>query len=180
MNYESPENEREFIPLNTERLEKLTEDNVVDNNDRNALVAFIMGETPEGYYEPLADLNGDEKVNSTDVVSLVNILNTQGLKPDCNLSIGYVDGKEVLTALRCTLTNNRDETIQVTKCELFRNHDLCRTIPFTPSQGSITKGNKASGTFDNLKQYAARTGYSVWWYYKYQGESYIYRYLITK
>ena len=153
---------------------------VVDNNDLNALVAFIMGEAPEGFYEPLTDLNGDGNMNSTDVVSLVNILNTQGLSPDCNLSVGYVDGKEVLTSLTCTLTNNRNENIEVTKCELYLNHEYIRRIPFTSSLGSIKKGSKAKASFDNLRRYARRTGYSAWWYYKYQGENYVYRYPITK
>ena len=46
-------------------------DGKVDQRDLNALVDFIMGRDPEGFYECQADLNGDEKVNAADVVILV-------------------------------------------------------------------------------------------------------------
>ena len=48
----------------------------VNKADLNATVDFIMGKAPEGFYDSLADLNGDDKVDAADVVKLVNILNT--------------------------------------------------------------------------------------------------------
>ena len=58
-------------------------DGKVNKDDLNALVDFIMGENPEGFYESLADLNGDDEVNAADVVILVDILNVQeGLSTD--------------------------------------------------------------------------------------------------
>ena len=48
----------------------------VNKADLNATVDFIMGKAPEGFYESLADLNGDDKVDAADVVKLVDILNT--------------------------------------------------------------------------------------------------------
>ena len=49
-------------------------DDVVDQNDMDALVGFVMGENPEGFYEGLADLNGDNKVDAADVVKMVDLV----------------------------------------------------------------------------------------------------------
>ena len=55
----------------------------VNQADLDATVDFIMNKDPEGFYESLADLNGDEKVDAADVVKLVTILNIQeGLNMD--------------------------------------------------------------------------------------------------
>ena len=51
-------------------------DEKVNNDDLNALVDFIIGKNPEGFYESLADLNGDEEVNAVDVVKLIDIINS--------------------------------------------------------------------------------------------------------
>ena len=51
-------------------------DEKVNNDDLNALVDFIIGKKPEGFYESLADLNGDEEVNAVDVVKLIDIINS--------------------------------------------------------------------------------------------------------
>lgn len=49
-------------------------DDVVDQNDMDALVGFVMGENPEGFYEGLADLNGDNKIDAADVVKMVDLV----------------------------------------------------------------------------------------------------------
>lgn len=49
-------------------------DDVVDQNDMDALVEFVMGTNPEGFYEGLADLNGDNKINAADVVMMVDLV----------------------------------------------------------------------------------------------------------
>ena len=55
----------------------------VNQADLDATVDFIMDKDPEGFYESLADLNGDDKVDAADVVKLVTILNIQeGLNMD--------------------------------------------------------------------------------------------------
>ena len=54
-------------------------DEQVDQDDLGALMEFVMGEKPEGFYEGLADLNGDKRVDVADVVMMVNLLSgTQG------------------------------------------------------------------------------------------------------
>ena len=56
-------------------------DEQVDQDDLGALVEFVMGEKPEGFYEGLADLNGDNRVDAADVVMMVDMLSgTQGLE----------------------------------------------------------------------------------------------------
>lgn len=49
-------------------------DEKVNQEDLKALINYIMGKNPSGFYESLADLNGDAKVNAADVVLLINIL----------------------------------------------------------------------------------------------------------
>ena len=49
-------------------------DGKVNKDDLNALVDYIMGKDPEGFYDSLADLNGDKKINAADVVILVNLV----------------------------------------------------------------------------------------------------------
>jgi hypothetical protein len=49
-------------------------DGVADENDVDALVSYIMGEYPECFFVDLADLNGDNEVDSIDLVKLINII----------------------------------------------------------------------------------------------------------
>ena len=56
-------------------------DGKVNNDDLDALVSYIMGQNPIGFYEGLADLNGDERVDAADVVTLIK---------GCNLPVGVV------------------------------------------------------------------------------------------
>lgn len=49
-------------------------DEVVDQNDMDALVEFVMGKNPEGFYVGLADLNGDNKIDAADVVKMVDLV----------------------------------------------------------------------------------------------------------
>ena len=55
----------------------------VNQADLDATVDYIMEKDPEGFYESLADLNGDDVVDAADVVKLITILNIQeGLNMD--------------------------------------------------------------------------------------------------
>ena len=49
-------------------------DDVVDQNDMDALVGFVMGKNPEGFYVGLADLNGDNKIDAADVIKMVDLV----------------------------------------------------------------------------------------------------------
>ena len=52
-------------------------DGKVDKDDLRDLVAYIMGDKPNGVTEESADVNGDNKVNITDIVVLVTLLRLQ-------------------------------------------------------------------------------------------------------
>ena len=49
-------------------------DGVADETDVDALVSYIMGESPECFFVDLADLNGDNEVDSIDLVKLISII----------------------------------------------------------------------------------------------------------
>ena len=44
-------------------------DKQVDQDDLGALVKYVMGEKPEGFYEGLADINKDGHVDVADIVA---------------------------------------------------------------------------------------------------------------
>ena len=48
-------------------------DSKVNQKDMDTLVDYVMGKDPEGFYEGLGDLNGDDNVNAADIVTLINI-----------------------------------------------------------------------------------------------------------
>lgn len=52
-------------------------DGVVNGKDVEAIAQHIMGELPEGdhFSKKNADINGDEKIDATDIVQLVNRVN---------------------------------------------------------------------------------------------------------
>ena len=147
----------------------------VNKTDLNALVAYILGEAPENFNKAYADLNGDDKVNAADVVKLVTILNIQdGLSTDWQFNY---NSSQVVSSLNCTLNNNGDKTIQLTKCELYCNQKIAGSANFNVTLGS---GGNKSCTFSDLSSFSTKTGFSVVWYYTYNGESYTYRCDLTE
>lgn len=50
-------------------------DGKVDKDDLNVLVEYVMGNKPNGVTDESADVNGDNKVNVNDVVTLISLLN---------------------------------------------------------------------------------------------------------
>ena len=154
-------------------------DEKVNRIDQNTLVAHIMGEKPEGFYEGLADLNGDDDVNAADVVKLVDILNSVGLSTDSQVDFDNVDGNLVVSALTCTLNNERDEAILLKECELFLNGNLVSSRTFSGSSANVAAGANKSCSFGNLTRFATRTGFSVLWHYTVNGEAFVYRCPLT-
>ena len=146
----------------------------VNQADLDATVDFIMNKDPEGFYESLADLNGDEKVDAADVVKLVTILNIQeGLNMD--LQAKY--SNQVISSLSCTLNNDGDKAIQLTKCELYCNQNL---VSYSSFKVTLASGGSKKCSFEELENLSSRTGFSLVWYYTYNGEDYTYRCEITE
>ncbi len=154
-------------------------DEKVNRNDQNVLVGHIMGEKSERFYEGLADLNGDDDVNAADVVKLVDILNNGGLSTVTEFGYDNVDGSLVVSSLTCTLNNGRDETILLTKCELYSNGSLLRTMSFSSNPVSVAAGGKKSCTFENLSKPVKSTDFTVCWHYTVNGEAFVYRCPLT-
>ena len=150
-------------------------DEKVNRNDQNALVAHIMGKKPEGFYEGLADLNGDDDVNAADVVKLIDVIGSKGLSTETEFGYDNVGGSLVVLSLTCTLNNERDEAILLTRCELYSNGSLLRTKSFSSNPVSIAAGGNKSCTFENLSKPANGTDFSVCWHYMVDDESFVYR-----
>ena len=149
-------------------------DGKVNKADIDALVTYIMHGTP-AIYGTIADLNNDEKVNAADLVKLVTILNIQdGLSTDWQFNY---NSSQVVSTLNCTLNNDGDKAIQLTKCELYCNQILAGSANFKVTLGT---GASKSCTFSDLSSFSTKTGFSVVWYYTYNGESYTYRCDLTE
>ena len=151
-------------------------DGKLSKADVEMLVASIMGKSPEGFNENVADVNGDKKKNVADVVKLIDLVASYGLSVDPQ---EYYKDK-VISALDFTLTNNRSEAIQITKYELYCNNERISSkrysTPFT-----LEAGSNMSVSFNNLTDYASKTGFSVYWYYTASdGTNYIFRYVLTE
>jgi len=141
----------------------------VNQADLDATTDNIMGKESEGFYENLADLNDDDKVDAADVVKLVDILNIQdGLSMDWQANYS----NQVISSLSCTLNNDGDKAIQLTKCELYCNQSLVSSANF---KMTLASGGSKKCSFDDLASYSTKTGFSVVWYYTYNGASYTYR-----
>ena len=146
----------------------------VNQADLNATVDFIMDKGPEGFYENLADLNGDDVVDAADVVKLVTIKNIQeGLSMDYQAKYS----NQVISSLSCTLNNDGDKSIQLTKCVLYFNESLAGSSKF---KVTLASGGSKKCSFDELESLSSRTGFSVVWYYTYNEEEYTYRCEITE
>ena len=147
-------------------------DDVVDQNDMDALVEFVMGKNPEGFYEGLADLNGDNKIDAADVVKMVDLLSASS---ELGTVSQFVIENSVVSSLTCTLNNERSEAIQLTKCELYCNHNLVSYESFFGASASVAAGGSKQCSFTNLAKYASSTGFTVCWYYTANGKNYVYR-----
>lgn len=175
MAYKETDGWKDFKNIKELTIGDVNLDDKVNKEDLNATTSHIMGKDPEGFYESLADLNGDEKVNAVDVVKLVDILNIQdGLSNDWQLSF---NSSQVVSSLSCTLNNNSGKAIKLTKCELYHNQNLAgyATFNYTLASG----GNKKC-SFDDLASYAAKSGFSVIWYYTYNGDDNTYKSNLTE
>lgn len=46
-------------------------DGKIDKTDVDLTVQHILGKKPDGFYEDVADMNGDKKINAADLVLIV-------------------------------------------------------------------------------------------------------------
>ena len=155
-------------------------DGKVNKADIDALVTYIMHGTP-AIYGTIADLNNDENVNAADVVTLVNLLNNGGLSTEFQPYFGNNNGNSIVTSIVCTLNNERNEAILLTKCELYCNNSQVSYKSYSGgSSSTVAAGGSKDCSFTGLSMPANSSNFSVVWYYTYNGESYTYRCDMTK
>lgn len=147
--------------------------------DLNVLVAYIMGKNPEEFHEGQANPNGDEKINVADVVKLIDMIAAFGLSMDKQFDFDIVEGNTVISSITCTLNNEREEDIQLTKCELYFNQQVISYKDYSSTSGKLTAGSNISCTFNNLANLASKKGFTICWHYISDGEKYVYRYVLT-
>lgn len=142
--YNIPSDAELFVPQGTKSLYETTEgwdrfqnikeimegdvnfDEKVNTDDVDALASYIIGEFADNI-ECMSDVNGDGKVDVADVVALVALIDgksSQGLGTDSQIYFDEVDGSQIVSSLICTLNNERDEEIVLTKCELYCNQKM--------------------------------------------------------
>lgn len=154
-------------------------DGKLDKADLNVLVAYLMGKNPADFHESQANPSGDGKINVVDVVKLIDLIAGYGFSIDKQIDEEDVDGKTVVSAISCTLNNERDEEIQLTKCELYFNQKRVSYKEFSGTSGNLAPGNSKTCTFNNLAKHASADGFTIYWYYSSNGEDYIFRYNLT-
>ena len=94
-----------------------------------------------------------------------------------NLSIEwqpYFDGNEV-EALGCTLNNDSKYTLQLTRCEIYSDLKMLSYLDYNEKSGVLKPGDSKKATFDGLKGKGGKFGFTVVWYYTFNGEAFTFR-----
>lgn len=86
----------------------------------------------------------------------------------------YFDGNEV-DALGCTLNNESKHDILLTRCEIYSDLKLLSYTNYTEKSGALAAGESKKVSFDNLKGKGSKFGFTVVWYYTFNGEAFTYR-----
>lgn len=155
-------------------------DGKVNKIDVDALETYIMGEFPDGLNEYMANVNKDDKINAADIVKLIDVRNTGDLGIESQLFFDNIDGAQVISSLNCTLTNNRYENIQLTRCELRCNGNLVSYKNFSGSSSIMVPGGSKSCSFDNLSRLATSKGFTICWHYTSNNENFVYSCSLTE
>ena len=86
-----------------------------------------------------------------------------------------VNGVKTITSLSCTLNNESSRSIQLTRCDIYCDLKYFSTMEYNSRSGVMAPGESKKVTFDNLAGRADRFGFTVVWYYSYNGGNYEYR-----
>lgn len=86
----------------------------------------------------------------------------------------YFDGNDV-ESLACTLNNDSKYNIQLTKCEIYSDLKMLSYLDYNEKSGALKAGDSKKATFDNLKGKGSKFGFTVVWYYLFNGEKFTYR-----
>jgi hypothetical protein len=86
----------------------------------------------------------------------------------------YDDNNEVAT-LSCTLNNDSKYKIQLTRCEIYSDLKLLSFLDYNEKSGGLVAGDSKKASFDNLAGKGSKFGFTIVWYYTFNGENYTYR-----
>ena len=86
----------------------------------------------------------------------------------------YFDGNDV-ASLSCTLNNGSPYNIQLTRCEIYSDLKLLSFMDYSDKSGVLKAGDSKKASFDNLAGKGSKFGFTVVWYYNFNGEKYTYR-----
>lgn len=115
--------------------------------------------------------NGKYKDNVT-----VKVEKPEDLRDDLNVEWQpYFDGNEV-ESLSCTLNNDSKHNIQLTRCEIYSDLKMLSYMDYNERSGALAAGDSKKASFENLKgKGGSKFGFTVVWYYTFNGESFTYR-----
>lgn len=86
-----------------------------------------------------------------------------------------INGAKTITSLSCTLNNESNRSIQLTRCDIYCDLKYYSTMEYNSRSGVLGPGESKKVTFDNLGGKASKFGFTVVWYYSYNGGNYEYR-----
>ena len=86
----------------------------------------------------------------------------------------YFDGNEV-ASLSCTLNNGSEHNVQLTRCEIYSDLKLLSYMDYSDKSGQLKAGDSKKASFDNLAGKGSKFGFTVVWYYLFNGEKFTYR-----
>lgn len=86
----------------------------------------------------------------------------------------YFDGDDV-SSLSCTLNNESPHNIQLTRCEIYSDLKLLSYMDYSDKSGALKAGDNKKASFDGLKGKGTKFGFTVVWYYNFNGENFTYR-----
>ena len=107
---------------------------------------------------------------------LVTIEKPDDLRNDLNVEWQpYYDDNNEVASLSCTLNNDSKYNIQLTKCEIYSDLKLLSHLDYNERSGSLVVGDSKKARFDNLAGKGSKFGFTVVWYYTFNGEDFTYR-----
>ena len=87
----------------------------------------------------------------------------------------YYDDNNAVATLSCTLNNDSKYKLQLTRCEIYSDLKLLSFLDFNEKSGALVAGDSKKVSFDNLAGKGSKFGFTIVWYYTFNGESYTYR-----
>lgn len=86
----------------------------------------------------------------------------------------YFDGND-MASLSCTLNNDSKYNVQLTRCEIYSDLKLLSFMDYSDKSGQLKAGDSKKASFDNLTGKGSKFGFTVVWYYIFNGEKFTYR-----